>query len=181
MVPVPLKHTTRGKQLRNGPEFDPAPFLDAQKAVWSEAIRQLSHGRKEGHWIWFIFPQLRALGTSTCSEIYGLDGASDARSYVENSALRGRLHKCVQAVLDGTHKDVNIIFNPLDAMKFHACLTLFNEVQPDAIFRSALDTFFEGKAHQRTIELLRDECQPGLTGWFKRHLPWQRFRKTLTE
>jgi uncharacterized protein (DUF1810 family) len=145
----------RGSQLRNSLDFDPMPFLEAQKASWSQAMMEISNGKKRGHWIWFMFPQLRALGNSTYSEIYGLDGVSEARCFYRHAILRMRLDKAVEAVLDSPQRDVNVIFDTLDCQKFHACLTLFNHVEPNHIFRQALTEKFKDNPHEETLRLLR--------------------------
>lgn len=161
----------REKQLPKTPDFDPATFLDAQRGVWEQAIREISDGRKTGHWIWFVFPQLQALGRSTYSDIYGLDGIAEARSFYEHDILRARLEKSVRAVMINDHAKAHSIFGPLDTQKFQACLTLFDAVEPANLFNEALDTCFGGVRHQQTLNLLRTASDKGL---FKRLLSWQR-------
>jgi uncharacterized protein (DUF1810 family) len=82
-----------------------------------------------------------------------------------------RLIKCVQAVVDHSPKNVNSLFDPLDATKFHACLTLFDEAEPHTIFKTALDTCFEGRRHEQTRQLIEAELRPSLKSKFKR--VWQ--------
>ena len=151
---MPSKPITPGRPLRVCPDFDATIFLRAQNQFFEEVVREITSGKKIGHWIWFIFPQLRELGSSTYSQIYGLKDVSEARCYLAHPVLRLRLETCIQAVIDSHPRRVNDIFTPLDAMKFHACLTLFDKAAPGGIFREAIDTCFEGNVHEKTRLLI---------------------------
>ena len=154
------------------PEFDASIFLAAQKHVWEAAVREITDGKKRGHWIWFIFPQLRAIGSSTYSEIYGLSGIADAKSYLKHPVLRARLDRCVRTLTDNHSGRIETVFDPLDAMKVHACLTLFDVAEPHTIFRIALDGCFEGNPHEQTQALITAELKPSLKSKFRQ--AWHR-------
>lgn len=120
-------------------------FIDAQMASYDVALDELVSGRKTGHWIWWIFPQLRGLGSSANSTFFGLSGLDEARAYCAHPVLGPRLHECVEAVL--THADGGIErVLAGDAVKLRSCLTLFARAEPtDEIFTRALATLFDAE------------------------------------
>lgn len=131
-------------------------FLDAQENAYPTALRELRAGKKRSHWIWYIFPQLKGLGLSSTSEIYGVTGLAEARAYLTNPILRQRLLDATEAMLAHDTFDAATILGELDALKFRSCLTLFALADPDEpIFTKALKRFFGGERDARTLELLR--------------------------
>lgn len=131
-------------------------FLDAQENAYPTALRELRAGKKRSHWIWYIFPQLKGLGLSSTSEIYGVTGLAEARAYLTNPILRQRLLDATEAMLAHDTFDAATILGELDALKFRSCLTLFALADPDEpIFAKALKRFFGGERDARTLELLR--------------------------
>lgn len=99
-------------------------FVQAQALDYEIAIRELESGRKEGHWVWFIFPQLRGLGTSDNATYYGLSDIEEARNYLEHSLLGPRLDRATRTVLS-SKVPVKDLLGELDALKFASCMTLF--------------------------------------------------------
>lgn len=131
-------------------------FLDAQENAYPTALRELRAGKKRSHWIWYIFPQLKGLGLSSTSEIYGVTGLAEARAYLTNPILRQRLLDATEAMLAHDTFDAATILGELDALKFRSCLTLFALADPDEpIIAKALKRFFGGERDARTLELLR--------------------------
>ena len=131
-------------------------FLDAQENSYPTALRELRGGKKRSHWIWYIFPQLKGLGLSSTSEMYGVNGLTEARAYLTNPILRQRLIEATEAMLAHDSLDASTILGELDALKFRSCLTLFSLADPDEpIFAKALERFFDGTLDARTLELLR--------------------------
>lgn len=131
-------------------------FLDAQENAYPTALRELRAGKKRSHWIWYIFPQLKGLGLSSTSEIYGVTGLAEARTYLTNPILRQRLLDATEAMLAHDTFDAATILGELDALKFRSCLTLFALADPDEpIIAKALKRFFGGERDARTLELLR--------------------------
>src|SRR5262252_2598157 len=104
---------------------DPIRFLDAQDQIFQQVLRELSAGRKETHWMWFIFPQLAGLGQSEMSKRYGIRGMDEARAYMQHPILGERLRECTRAVVEGAETSVNAIFGYPDDVKFHSSMTLF--------------------------------------------------------
>lgn len=135
--------------------FDLGRFVEAQSGDYAQALSELRRGRKQGHWIWYILPQMRGLGMSSMSSRYGIGSLDEARAYLAHPVLGPRLRECVEAVAVHKGMSASQILGSLDAMKFRSCLTLFAEAAgPDSLFARALDQFFDGQRDPRTLELL---------------------------
>ncbi|WVV49161.1 DUF1810 family protein [Pseudomonas sp. NA13] len=98
-------------------------FIQAQASTYEHALLELRRGRKEGHWMWFIFPQLRGLGVSENATYYGLRGIDEARDYWQHPLLGPRLERATRAVLD-SGVALEKLLGSIDAMKFASCMTL---------------------------------------------------------
>jgi len=130
-------------------------FVDAQESVWDDVRAELAQGRKRSHWMWFVFPQLAALGRSGTAKFYGISGADEARAYLEHPLLGARLHECCALLLKVTGVSAEDVFGEIDAMKLRSCLTLFEAVSPQTpVFKECLDRYFAGECDERTKELL---------------------------
>jgi len=135
--------------------FDLERFVAAQQGVYEGALRELRAGRKTGHWIWFIFPQLVGLGRSELSRFYGIESVEEARAYLDHPVLGPRLRECVGAVLATAGETAEGIFGSLDAMKVRSSMTLFHRVAPDEpSFKQMLERFYGGVADEATDALL---------------------------
>jgi uncharacterized protein (DUF1810 family) len=133
---------------------DLARFLDAQRKAMVHVVRELETGRKEGHWIWYVFPQIRGLGKSYYSELYGISGAEEASAYLAHPVLRGRLESCVNALLRHEGSEIGQILPSPDDLKFHSSLTLFDIVEPGGVYARALAVFFGGKRDEATMDIV---------------------------
>jgi uncharacterized protein (DUF1810 family) len=133
-------------------------FLDAQDQIYAQVIEELTSGRKQTHWMWFIFPQLVGLGRSAMAQHYAIRDLDQARRYLGNSILGPRLRQVVKLMLDQKQKSVFEILGSPDDMKFRSCLTLFREAASEnsdrTLFTKALDQFYRGQPDGRTLELL---------------------------
>ena len=132
---------------RHSPAQDPESldrFVAAQDRVYAVALSELERGRKESHWMWFIFPQLRGLGQSAMSHLYGIVDRDEARRYLAHPLLGPRLIACAQAVLAHDDRTAEAIFGTFDAGKLRSSATLF-AVDGPAVFTTILDTFFDGR------------------------------------
>jgi uncharacterized protein (DUF1810 family) len=130
-------------------------FVDAQQGVIDTALAELRAGRKQSHWMWFVFPQLAGLGRSPTALHYGIASLDEARAYLAHPLLGTRLRQCVDAILPWAgDKTPEAIFGPVDAMKLRSSLTLFDAAEPRGLFGRALAAFFAGKADERTLALL---------------------------
>ncbi len=138
------------------PGMDPLErFISAQQPVYAQALAELRAGRKQTHWMWFVFPQLRGLGSSAMAEHYGIDGRAEAEAYLRHPVLGRRLRECAAAVnaLEGT--TVPAIFGSPDDLKFRSSVTLFAAVdEPGGVFEGSLRKYFAGVGDQRTLGLL---------------------------
>ena len=136
--------------------FDLARFVEAQARDYPSALAELRAGRKRTHWIWYVLPQLRGLGTSALSQRYGIVSLAEARAYAAHPVLGARLVECVQAI--GSHKgrrSAEDMLGAIDAAKYRSCLTLFKQAAgPDSVFAAALADFFGGHEDERTLALL---------------------------
>lgn len=135
--------------------FDLDRFVQAQATDFDSALAELRHGRKRTHWIWFVLPQMRGLGSSAMSKRYGITGLDEARAYLSHPVLGPRLLACIAAVDAHVGTDPQAIFGPVDALKFHSCLTLFARAdEPGSVFRQALAFHFAGQEDSATVTLL---------------------------
>jgi uncharacterized protein (DUF1810 family) len=132
-----------------------AHFIHAQEAVYDRVVRELTEGRKQSHWMWFIFPQLQGLGHSAMARRFALQGVDQARRYAAHPVLGHRLRRCTQLVQTVPNLDATAIFGTPDDLKFRSCLTLFARAQPESpLFTTALRRFFGGGPDTRTLQLL---------------------------
>jgi len=133
-------------------------FIDAQEPVFSRVLAELAQGRKYGHWIWFIFPQMKGLGRSSTSEFFGVSSLGGARAYLQHPLLAPRLIKCTELVNAVEGRDAEEIFGDIDAMKFRSSMTLFAYADPDnRIFSAALAKYFAGEFDSRTTACLQEQ------------------------
>jgi len=135
--------------------FDPARFLSAQAGTFDGALKELRRGRKESHWMWFIFPQLDALGSSPMAKHYAIRNRDEARAYLKHPVLGPRLLECCQALLASPEKSASAIMGHPDDVKLGSSMTLFSVVADGATeFRAVLDKYFDGWPDRRTLDLL---------------------------
>lgn len=133
-------------------------FVTAQENTYSTALCEIQAGRKQSHWMWFIFPQVRGLGMSGMSRKYGIENLQEAAAYLAHPVLGKRLIEITGAVLSNRGNDAHAIFGSPDDMKLRSCCTLFSMV-PGAppIFDQLIDRFFNGKKDERTLSILGRE------------------------
>jgi uncharacterized protein (DUF1810 family) len=130
-------------------------FVAAQEPVYDAVLEELRRGRKVGHWIWFIFPQLRGLGSSENSRFYGVASLKEAERYLAHPVLGRRLRECARLVLGAHAASAEDIFGSLDARKVHSSMTLFHGAAPDdPVFMRVLERFYDGGLDERTVRLL---------------------------
>ena len=135
--------------------FDLRRFVTAQEDIYALALAELQAGRKQSHWMWFIFPHLAGLGHSPMAVRYAIASAEEARAYLAHPLLGARLRECVAAMLAHRGQRPEAILGGIDALKFRSSLTLFEAVADDpAPFAAALEAFYDGVRDARTLELL---------------------------
>ncbi|MEA2519170.1 MAG: hypothetical protein QOF49_1250 [Chloroflexota bacterium] len=130
-------------------------FLDAQAATYGAALNELRRGRKTGHWMWFVFPQIAGLGRSEVSRFYAIASLDEARSYLAHPVLGPRLRECADAIISLEGRSATAIFGDIDATKLRSSMTLFSRAAPDEpLFGAVLERFFDGRPDAATDERL---------------------------
>jgi len=136
---------------------DLARFLSAQAPVIDQVLDELRAGRKRTHWMWFVFPQLRGLGTSTMAELFGIDSVDEARAYLDHPVLGPRLRECCALMLQVPGRSAHEILGSPDDLKFRSCLTLFSLADPqEPLFRQGLERFYGGQEDAGTLRGIAD-------------------------
>lgn len=129
-------------------------FYCEYKLNYETALKEIKNGRKESHWIWYIFPQLKGLGSSAKSTLYGIENAEEARLYYEDAYLGEKFREICQALLECKSDDALEIMGYPDNFKLQASMTLFYIATGDELFKKVLDKFFEGRQHPQTVGCL---------------------------
>lgn len=130
-------------------------FIDAQAGVYEQACSELRQGRKTSHWMWFIFPQLKGLGSSHTSREFAISSRMEADAYLRHPILGPRLRECTGLVNLVEGRPIGQIFGYPDNLKFRSCMTLFARATAEnEIFMMALNKFFGGEFDPATLELL---------------------------
>jgi uncharacterized protein (DUF1810 family) len=131
-------------------------FVTAQAQIYPRVLAELQAGRKQSHWMWFIFPQIAGLSGSYRGQLYAIQSLEEAQEYLAHPVLGARLRECCEAVMAVGGKTAHQIFGSPDDLKFRSCLTLFAQVAPDEpLFADLLDKYFDGGADELTLQKLR--------------------------
>jgi uncharacterized protein (DUF1810 family) len=138
--------------------YDLRRFVEAQAPVYHDVLAELRAGRKQSHWMWFVFPQIAGLGRSGTARFYAISALAEVRAYLDHPVLGVRLRECTELVLAVEGRSAHEIFGSPDDLKFRSSMTLFAEAAPgEALFRYALERYFGGETDQRTLDLLRPQ------------------------
>ena len=132
-------------------------FIEAQANIYATVQRELIRGHKTSHWMWFIFPQVRGLGSSKMARKYAVASLDDACDYLAHPLLGSRLRECVTVLQDLPQADAQKVFGNIDALKLQSSLTLFLRAGGGDLFEAALQRWFSGQADERTDQLLGQE------------------------
>ena len=131
-------------------------FVAAQAQVYDQALGELRAGAKRSHWMWFVFPQLKALGRSATAQRFGIVDLDEAAAYWRHPLLGPRLKACTEALLAIDGRSALQILGAPDDLKLASSMTLFARAAPEEpVFGRALDKYFDGRPDVRTLELLR--------------------------
>ncbi len=140
------------------PVYDPhnlTRFVEAQESIYPQALDELRRGRKETHWMWFVFPQLDGLGSSSMAKHYAVRGLDEARAYLDHPVLGPRLRECCRAILSLPETSAHAIFGSPDDLKLRSSVTLFSRVDAGSSeFTAVLDRYFGSSPDPRTLERL---------------------------
>jgi len=135
--------------------YDLARFVEAQQRDYERALSEIHAGRKRSHWMWYVFPQIEGLGSSSTSRYYAIKGADEARAYLAHPILGPRLLECAEALLQLTGRSAHDIFGSPDDLKLRSCATLFASVsQEDSALHRVLDKYFAGERDEGTLQRL---------------------------
>lgn len=149
--------STTAEPAGGGDPFNLQRFIDAQQGVFEQACAELRAGRKTGHWIWFVFPQMKGLGLSGASRYYGLRSLAEARAYVAHPVLGPRLETATRLMLDHAGMPLARVLGSPDDLKFCSSMTLFTRAGgPSSVFAEALQLLCAGKDDPLTLQLIGD-------------------------
>jgi uncharacterized protein (DUF1810 family) len=133
-------------------------FIDAQNQAYASVLNELKAGQKRGHWMWYIFPQIKGLGVSPMAQDYAISCQQEAEAYAEHPILGSRLRECTQLVMNVDGRSAEQIFHYPDHLKFRSCMTLFeHSTTNNSIFRDALLKYFSGKPDPLTVDILKKQ------------------------
>lgn len=134
--------------------FDLERFVQAQDPVYRDVQDELARGRKQTHWMWFIFPQVAGLGFSAMSQRYALRSRAEAEAYLAHPILGERLIECTRLVLAVEGRTINAILGAPDDAKFRSSMTLFGAVSDEPVFDRAIARYFAGGPDAATLQIL---------------------------
>ena len=135
--------------------YDLARFVRAQEPVYDQAMSEIRSGRKQSHWMWFIFPQFDGLGSSATSKQYAIKSIAEAEAYLGHPVLGPRLLESAQAALGVDGRSALEVFGSPDDMKLQSSATLFAGVSPTgSVFERLLDRYFGGERDEKTLRLV---------------------------
>lgn len=153
--------TIQNDELAEDP-FDLNRFIEAQQHVYARALAEIRAGRKESHWMWFIFPQFDGLGFSPMAERYAIKSREEAIAYLAHPTLGPRLVECIEATLGLAGQSARAVFGTPDDLKLRSCATLFAEVSPvGSEFERLLEKYYDGMRDDSTLRLLSFNCDDG--------------------
>lgn len=133
-------------------------FVDAQQDTYSRALSEIKAGKKQGHWIWFIFPQIRGLGLSETSKYYSIKNKKEAQEFLEHPVLGARLIEICKVLSEQGNYNASYIFGSPDDKKLRSSMTLFSSVKDaDPVFKIILDNFFKGMPDPVTLKILGNQ------------------------
>ena len=135
-------------------KFNLDRFLDGQRFGYETALQEIRNGKKENHWIWYVFPQLKGLGKSPNSNYYGITGIEEAKAYLEHPVLGARLREACTALLKHSPLTVQDIFQGVDFLKLCSSMTLFDAASPNDVFGEVLKEVYDNKRDPNTMRML---------------------------
>ena len=140
----------------NDDPFQLRRFVEAQRGTYEQARAELAAGEKQSHWMWFIFPQIQGLGSSSMAQRYAITSLAEARAYLAHPVLGERLRDCTSLVNATEGRTLEEIFGYPDDLKFHSSATLFARADETSagVFRTALERYFQGREDSGTVKRL---------------------------
>jgi uncharacterized protein (DUF1810 family) len=133
-------------------------FIEAQEADYQIALSEIKNGRKQSHWMWYIFPQIHGLGLSETSKFYAIINIKEAEEFLMHPILGERLIEICNKLLELKSNDANKIFGSPDDLKLQSSMTLFSSLHnSNPVFQSVLEKFFNGKKDNKTLQIITEE------------------------
>lgn len=131
-------------------------FVSAQEHCYERALEEVKSGRKESHWMWFIFPQILGLGMIDTAIFYSINDIGEAKLYLEHEVLGPRLVEITKELLELDTDDPVDVFGDIDALKLNSCMTLFDYVSDDEnVFSNVIEKFYNGQKDEKTLQLIK--------------------------
>ena len=137
-------------------KYDLERFVKAQDKFYDIAYFEIRNGKKESHWMWFIFPQIQGLGRSDIAVYYSIDSLGEAKEYMSHPVLGKRLIDISNELLKHD-SDINTILGEVDSLKLNSSMTLFSLVSDDKVFDRVIDKFYEGKKDDITLDIVKEK------------------------
>ena len=129
-------------------------FIKIQERDYNKAYEEISAGYKKSHYMWYIFPQLAALGSTSTSKYYGIKDLEEAKKYINNEYLRNNLINISKVLLTLKTNNPKDIFGSIDSVKLKSCMTLFELVSDNEVFSKVLDKYYDGNRDEKTLNIL---------------------------
>ncbi|WP_096394666.1 DUF1810 domain-containing protein [Halorubrum trapanicum] len=143
--------------MSDGNPHDLDRFVEAQAGVIESAKEELRSGRKRGHWMWYVFPQVEGLGSSRTSRRYAIGSREEASAYLAHPTLGPRLRECTEIVNALEGRTAHEVFGSPDDLKFRSSMTLFDAVADESEpFGTALERYYD-EPDPKTLRFLRDD------------------------
>lgn len=137
-------------------KYDLDRFVKVQDEMYDIAFSEVKEGRKQSHWMWFIFPQIQGLGSSNLAFYYGIESLGEAKEYMNHPVLGKRLIDISNELLKHD-KDINSILGDIDSLKLNSSMTLFSLVSEDKVFDKVIDKFYDGKKDDITLDIVKEK------------------------
>jgi uncharacterized protein (DUF1810 family) len=130
-------------------------FVDAQADTYQDALSEIKNGRKQSHWMWYIFPQVRGLGFSSTSKYYGIKDREEARDFLKHPVLGSRLIEISNVLLQLPTNNPNKVFGSPDDLKLKSSMTLFASLDESPVFEAVLQKYFSGMKDDKTLQIIK--------------------------
>lgn len=141
--------------MRAGDPYNLERFVGAQREIYDQVLRELRLGRKQTHWMWYVFPQIEGLGSSAMAQRYAISSLDEAKAYTAHPVLGVRLLECTRLVTAAHAQSIEDILGYPDNLKFHSSMTLFAHASSHhEVFESALRKYFRSEYDHLTMERL---------------------------
>lgn len=136
-------------------KFNLERFIEPQQKYFKTALLEIKNGKKQTHWMWYVFPQMKGLGESFTSEYYGIESIEETKAYMENKYLANNLISITEALLELKSNNALEVMGYPDNLKLKSSMTLFYKATNNDLFLKALKKYFDGALDEATISLLK--------------------------